>query len=195
MENNFFALMFRMKYIQRWVLMRAAVPETLSTHSAETAVIAHAIAAIGNEMFGRSYNCDAIGMKALYHDAPEILTGDLPTPVKNHSAEMVNACKLIESAAFDRFMSLLPQELRATYTGLFTMSPEEKLIVKSADKLCAYIKCIEEKRAGNGEFDMAYESTAEAVKAYREKLPEVDYFCSNYLGGFYLPLDTLKRVE
>ncbi len=193
MDNNFFALMFRMKYIHRWVLMRSGVPESLSTHSAETAITAHALAAIGNNIFNKSYDCDKIGMKALYHDAPEILTGDLPTPVKNHSEKMRQAYKSIESAALERFSELLPSELKETYDDVFKLSPDEKKLVKAADKLCAYIKCIEEKRCGNSEFDMAFVTVEKNIEEMCADIDELKYFCDNFLPGFYLPLDTLKQ--
>lgn len=193
MDDNFFALMFRMKYINRWVLMRSSVPESLSTHAAETAIIAHALACIGNRLYGKTYDCDRIGMKALYHDAPEILTGDLPTPVKNHSKSMKDAYNNIEKTALERFMMLLPEELKDEYGDIFTESAEEKKIIKSADKLCAYIKCIEEQRCGNREFDMAIKSIGEAIENMKRDVPELNYFCDNFLEGFYRPLDTLKE--
>lgn len=194
MKNNFFALIFRMKYINRWVLMRSNYNETLSTHSMETAVIAHALASIGNKCFDKNYDCNLIGMKALYHDAPEILTGDLPTPVKYHSDEMKNSYKQVENAAVEKLFSMLPEELFSDYTSLFVLNDDEKRIIKSADKLCAYIKCIEEKQSSNREFDIAYETLKSSVEAMCDTVEELKYFCDNFLEGFCLPLDTIGNI-
>lgn len=193
MENNFFAMMFRMKYINRWGLMRSNITENLSTHSMETSLIAHALAEIGNTYFGKKYNSDRIAVKALYHDAPEILTGDLATPVKNHSSAMLEAYKKVEEAAISRFAELIPEGLRESYMSLFEMSNEEKTLIKAADKLCAYIKCIEETNSGNTEFAAAKESLRKVLDSIDSN--ELQYFISNFLSGFYLPLDTLRSAE
>lgn len=191
MKNNFFALIFRMKYINRWVLMRSNNNETLSTHSMETAVISHALACIGNNCFNKNYDTNLIGMKALYHDAPEILTGDLPTPIKYHNEEMKNSYKKVEEAAMEKLFSLLPDELFSDYTCLFELTDDERRIIKSADKLCAYIKCLEERQSANREFDIAYETLKKTVESLSNEVEELKYFCDNFLEGFCLPLDTI----
>ena len=193
MENNFFAMMFRMKYINRWGLMRSNITENLSTHSMETALIAHALAEIGNTYFEKKYNSDRIAVKALYHDAPEILTGDLATPVKNHSNAMKEAYKKVEEAAIGRFAELIPEDLRNNYMSLFEMNEDEKTLIKAADKLCEYIKCIEETNSGNTEFSAAKESLRKALDIIDSN--ELQYFINNFLSGFYLPLDTLRTAE
>lgn len=189
LENNFFALMFRMKYINRWGLMRSNIPENLSTHSMETAMIAHALAEIGNRYFDKNFNSDRIAVKAMFHDAPEILTGDLATPVKNHSKEMRDAYLQVEVAAISRFADLIPENLRESYMSLFDLTDDEKTIIKAADKLCAYIKCIEETKSGNSEFSAAKESLHKTLDTIQSD--ELQYFINNFLSGFYLPLDTL----
>ena len=194
MKNNFFFFFFRMKYINRWVLMRSNFNESLSTHSMETAVIAHALASIGNNCFGKNYDVNLIGMKALYHDAPEILTGDLPTPVKYYNEDIKNSYKKVENAAVEKLFSMLPNELFSDYTSLFELSDDEKRIIKSADKLCAYIKCIEEKQSSNREFDIAYETIKDSVDKMCESVEELKYFCDNFLEGFCLPLDTIGNI-
>ncbi len=174
--------------------MRSNFNETLSTHSMETAVIAHALASIGNNCFGKNYDVNSIGMKALYHDAPEILTGDLPTPVKYYNEEIKNSYKRVENAAVGKLTSMLPDELFSDYTSLFQLNEEERRIIKSADKLCAYIKCIEEKQSSNREFDIAYETVRSSVEKMCETVEELKYFCDNFLEGFCLPLDTIGNI-
>ncbi|OGO93252.1 MAG: 5'-deoxynucleotidase [Clostridiales bacterium GWF2_38_85] len=193
MNNNFFAMMFRMKYINRWGLMRSNIIENLSMHSMETALIAHALAEIGNNYFDKNYNSEKIAIKALFHDAPEILTGDLATPVKNHSQAMRDAYKIVENAALDRFIELVPEKMRDSYAELFELTHDEKLLIKAADKLCAYIKCIEETQSGNKEFSSAMESLRKALDTMQ--LDELKYFIDNFLDGFYLPLDTLRSID
>lgn len=189
-SGGFFAMMFRMKYINRWGLMRSLRQENLAEHSLEVAILSHAIAELGNKLFGKNYDSDRIAVKALYHDAPEILTGDQPTPVKYHSAETKAAYDSVESAATERFSELLPQPLRSGYLSLFECTPEEKAVIKAADTLCAYIKCVEETSSGNGEFSCARLSSLEKLNLIT--LPEVRYFIDNYLEYFTLPLDEIK---
>lgn len=192
MENTFFATLFRMKYISRWGLMRCNFPENLAEHSLEVAFLAHALALIGNRVFGKSYDCGAVCVKAMYHDAPEILTGDLPTPVKYFNPEIRDAYKAVEAVSARRLLALLPPELQEAYAPLLGEDAGGELhaIVKAADKLSAYIKCVEELKAGNHEFKQAAEQTLEALKA--SPLPEVGYFMEHFLPGFSLTLDELQ---
>lgn len=190
--NSFFALLFRQKYIVRWGLMRNTVPETLSEHTAETAVIAHALAVIGNTVFGKSYNCDRAASLALFHDAPEVYTSDLPTPIKYFSPEMKRGYDVIEEQAIGKLLSKLPEELKPAYSSLFSASetadPEMRL-VKIADKLCAYIKCLSETSGGNREFVSAGKATKEKLDAIDSE--ELKYFMDNFLEPFTLTVDEL----
>ena len=189
MENSFFALMFRMKYIDRWSLMRSNIAENLSEHSLEVAIIAHALAVIGNTYLSKNYNAELIALKAIYHDAPEILTGDMPTPVKYYNDEIRTAYKAVEKTATDRIISLLPEEMKQTYTDTFNLTQEEKTLIKAADKLCAYIKCMNEIKSGNPEFKAATRSTEQSL----EKLncPELVIFKEKFLKSFFEPIDNL----
>ncbi|PKM62012.1 MAG: 5'-deoxynucleotidase [Firmicutes bacterium HGW-Firmicutes-21] len=189
MANAFFAMLFRMKYIRRWGIMHSVVPENLSTHSMEVAVTAHALAIIGNTYFKKSYNCDKIGTKALYHDLPEILTGDIPTPVKYFSKDMRTAYDSVEKAVLKRFLSSLPDELEYHYNAFFDYSADEKKLIKAADKICAYLKCAEEERSGNREFSVAKETLAKSISSLN--CEEADYFLQKFSEGFNLPIDTL----
>lgn len=189
MENSFFALMFRMKYIDRWSLMRSNIAENLSEHSLEVAIIAHALAVIGNTYLSKNYNAELIALKAVYHDAPEILTGDMPTPVKYYNDEIRTAYKAVEKTATDRIISLLPEEMKQTYTDVFNLTQEEKTLIKAGDKLCAYIKCMNEIKSGNPEFKAATRSTEQSL----EKLncPELVIFKEKFLKSFFEPIDNL----
>lgn len=186
--GSFFALLFRMKNIQRWALMHCTRPENLSEHSLETAFLAHALAVIGVTKFSRSYSPDKIACAAMYHDMSEVLTGDMPTPVKYYNDEIRSAYKQIEIAAEDKLFSLLDDDFRGYYSSLLnTLSEEERAIVKAADKLSAHIKCLNELKAGNGEFDTASCAT---FKLLEEKcIPELRYFMENYLTVFSDELD------
>ncbi len=190
MDFGFFALMFRMKYINRWSLMRSNIAENLSEHSLETALIAGALANIGNQYFNKNYDSDKITVKALFHDAAEILTGDLPTPVKYYNDDIREAYGTVENYAERKIISLLPEELKQCYSGVFEMSAEEKKLVKSADKLCAYIKCVQEVQSGNKEFSYALESTESAINDY--DCEELKYFIEHFLNAFFQPLDNLS---
>ena len=186
----FFALLSRMKFIQRWALMRNATPENLSEHSLETAVLAHCLVTLHNTHFGGERNAERAALFALFHDVPEVLTGDLPTPVKYHNEETRAAYQKVEESACGSLLALLPEALRGTYEPL--LSPQEKdkplwRYVKAADKLSALIKCMEEQKAGNREFLRAQESTLQSLQAM--ELPEVDYFLATFLPAFEEPLD------
>ncbi len=197
MNNTFFASVSRMKYINRWALMRNTREENLSEHSLETAVIAHALCVIGNRRFGRHLDEKEAALVGIYHDASEIITGDMPTPVKYCSDEIRDAYKAVESHAQDELLSRLPEDLRPSYEEIFRGSKSEediylRRLVKAADKLSALIKCIEEEKSGNEEFKTAMESTKRAVDRMREELPEVDVFCREFLPPYGHTLDELS---
>ena len=161
MNYSFFAMISRMKYIDRWALMRNTDRESLDSHSKEVAVIAHALAVIGNKRFGKNYNPDRAAVLGLDHDAHEIITGDMPTPVKYHSEEMRKAYAVVEDTAGEKLLSMLPSDMRDTYRDAFFKKEEDTYlwkIVKAADKISALIKCIEEMKAGNKEFEKVISS-------------------------------------
>lgn len=188
--DSFFSLLFRQKYITRWGLMRNTTSESLAEHSAQVAAVAHALAVIGNTKFGKHYDTGKIACIALYHDAAEVFTGDMPTPIKYFSPEMRSGYALIEKQATDKLISKLPEELRAEYASLLTPEDEEnEKIVKIADKLCAYIKCLTEEASGNREFLSAKQSTEDALDRYDS--PELEYFREKFLCSFLLTLDEM----
>ena len=192
MNNSFFALAFRMKYINRWGLMHSSRYETLSEHCADTAILAHALAVIGNRVFGKSYNADRVMTLAMYHDMCEVYTGDMPTPVKYSSDEMKNVYKEIERLSCEKILSKLPCALRPDYEEILKMQgcDEEYVhLVKAADKLSALLKCIEEKHMGNPEFDSAYKSIRAAID--ENPCEELKYFMDNFLDSFTLTLDEM----
>lgn len=191
-NNSFFAVFFRQKYINRWGLMRNVTTENLSTHAAEVSCIAHALAVIGNTYFGKSYNADRVAALALYHDMPEVFTGDLPTPVK-YANEALRSCYAeLEAKAVEQLTDRLPKELQGEYKGLLEITPEDrqlKKLVKGADKLCALIKCIEEEKSGNSDFSSARVSIERSLKEI--SFEELDYFMKNFLPAFEGTLDEL----
>jgi 5'-deoxynucleotidase len=193
MDGDFFALMFRMKYISRWGLMRQLRQENLSEHSLECAILAHSLAVIGNKIFGKNYDPAAVALKAMYHDAPEIITGDMPTPVKYFDESTRSAYKAVESHAIDRFISLLPDNFKPEYASLFRYTDDEKKLIKSADKLCAYIKCLEETNLGNNEFQSALSSTKTIIDNLQ--CEELNYFMANYVSSFNKSLDELQNKD
>ena len=188
---HFFAMLSRMKYINRWGLMRNTRHENLSEHSLETAIVAHALAVIGNTKFGRKANPERAAALALLHDAGEIITGDLPTPVKYYSPDIRAAYGEVESMAVERLVSMLPLELRPAYRELMTLSApgDQELLplVKAADRISAVIKCMEERLSGNQDFREAEESTWRALKEM--DLPEAEYFMREFLPSYGLTLD------
>ena len=191
MKSHFFAYISRMRFIQRWALMRNTAPENVQEHSHQVAVLAHALAVIRNEKFGGTTDPGQVAVAALYHDASEILTGDMPTPIKYDNPDIRTAYKAVEAVAERKLLGLLPEELRGVYAPLLTeVDPDTARIVKAADKLSAYIKCVEELKAGNLEFREAAAQTRKAVEDYG--LPEVDYFLDTFLDSFALTLDELK---
>ncbi len=191
MGSHFYAMLFRMKYIDRWALMRNTRKETLSEHTLETAFIAHALAVIENKRLGGNVDAERVAVMALFHDVPEIITGDLPTPVKYYNDDIKNAYKEMENAAESKLLSLIPADLRSDFESIFAESdPHLIKIVKAADKISALIKCKDEIALGNREFSAAAKSSAEAVKAIN--LPAADIFVEEFLESFSLPLDELK---
>ena len=191
MANEFYALMGRMRYITRWGLMRNTFSENIQEHSHQVAVLAHALALIRREILKLDGpDPDKCAVAALYHDASEILTGDLPTPIKYYNPDIKAAYKQVEHVAGQRLLDMLPEQLREVYAGWVLESDEAVLpTVKAADKLSAYIKCVEEQKAGNTEFDSA---AAQTLKALTElQLPELDWFIENCLPPFALNLDQL----
>ena len=191
MANEFYALMGRMRYITRWGLMRNTFSENIQEHSHQVAVLAHALALIRRDILKLpTPDPDKCAVAALYHDASEILTGDLPTPIKYYNPDIKVAYKQVERIAGERLLDMLPQELRGCYEHLVMEDePEVMPIVKAADKLSAHIKCLEEQKAGNTEFDSAAKQTWDAMKAL--KMPELDWFLDHCLGAFALNLDQL----
>lgn len=191
MNSNFFSMLFRMKYIDRWALMRNSRQETLTEHTLETAVLAHALATIGNTRCGKKYSADRAAVLGLFHDAHEILTGDMPTPVKYQNPAIETAFKGVEEAANQNLLSMLPADMEAVYTPLLQQQEEElKPLIKVADKLSALIKCIEERKAGNMEFRMAEQSIRELLA--NNPLPEVGIFLEEFLPAFELTLDEMR---
>ena len=191
MANEFYALLGRMRYITRWGLMRNTFSENIQEHSHMTAVLAHALALIRREILHLpGPDPDKCAVAALYHDASEILTGDLPTPIKYYNPGIKDAYKEVERIAGENLLNKLPPELRDCYEHLVLEDdPDVTPTVKAADKLSAHIKCLEEQKAGNTEFDTAARQTWEAMKAL--DMPELNWFLEHCLGAFTLNLDQL----
>ena len=194
MQNGFFALIARMRHIQRWGLMRNSFAEDVQGHSHLTAVIAHTLAVTRNNVFGGSIDANACAAAGLYHDAPEIITGDLPTPIKYHNSELTSAYKQVEELAAAKLLEMLPEQLRGAYAPLLNGGEGEvQQLVKAADKLSAYIKCVEERLAGNSEFRSAEAQTRMALEAI--ELPEVAYFLEHFMPAFGATLDELTENQ
>ena len=194
MHSDFFALMARMKYINRWALMRNAHEENLSEHSLDVAITAHALVLLHNQTAEKPLSAERAAVLALFHDAPEILTGDMPTPVKYYNTAVRDAYRTVEESACDTILSLLPDTLRDAYRPMFV--PEEAdaplwRFVKAADKICALTKCVAERQAGNLEFEQAAASTREAIRQMH--CPEADQFLESFLPGFRKTLDELRK--
>ena len=191
-NKQFYALISRMKYITRWSLMRNSIQENIQEHSHMTAVIAHALGIIGNRIYGKAHNPEHLATVAMFHDATEILTGDMPTPIKYQNPDIVKAYRQVEAYAADRLVQMLPKELRRDYAALLgedVHDSEEYRLVKAADKLSALIKCVEERKAGNSEFISAERSTRESIE--KMGVPEADYFMKHFMPAFELDLDEL----
>ena len=192
--NNFYALIARMKNIGRWSLMRSVTPENVQEHSHMVAVLAHALAVIRRDVFGADCDPDACAAAALFHDAAEILTGDLPTPIKYFDPGIMTAYRRVEAAASEKLLGMLPGELRPAYEPLLgEQAPEVRRLVKAADKLAAYIKCIEERRAGNDEFLLAEKKSLDTLRGY--EMPEVEYFLTRFIPAFDSTLDELGTMD
>lgn len=194
-EYSFFAMMARMKYIERWALMRNSDRENISEHSMEVAMLAHGLGIISNECCGRKVDLDKLVLIGLYHDANEIITGDMPTPVKYHDSGILDAYKKVENKANRKLLSLLPEYMQRYYEEIFfPQEGDEELwrIVKAADKLSALIKCIEEKKAGNREFSTAYQTIERALK--KMEMEEVEIFMTDFLPSFDKTLDELQEL-
>ena len=189
-ENNFFAMISRMRYINRWGLMRNTITENIAEHSLDVAVIAHGLATISNIYFEGSYDAERAAIIALFHDTTEIITGDMPTPVKYYAHEIKNAYKEVEKVAGHQLICGLPDKMKEVYEDIILPSEEEKELVKfvkAADKLSAYIKCVEERKMGNSDFEKAEKATYDAVVAMN--MPEVTFFLDNFIESYSLTLD------
>lgn len=193
MNHHFFAMLSRMKYIFRWSLMRNTRVENICEHSQDVAVIAHAIALLHNKRFGGAVNVERCVLLAMYHDVPEILTGDLPTPVKYDNPDIRDAYREVERMSAERLLKQLPKDLEDEYRQFLLpqdTDSTERRIVKAADKIAALIKCIEELKAGNNEFRQARQATEAAIRSM--ELPAADCFLEQFLPSFELTLDELQ---
>ncbi|MDQ2163477.1 MULTISPECIES: 5'-deoxynucleotidase [Vibrio] len=192
-ESHFFAHLARMKLIQRWPLMRSISSENISEHSLQVAFVAHALAVIKNKKFGGKVNPERIAILGMYHDTSEVLTGDLPTPVKYYNPDIAKEYKKIEAAAEQKLLSMLPEELRedfAPYLVSDATHPEDVAIVKQADSLCAYLKCLEELSAGNHEYALAKKRLDVTLRD--RHTPEMEYFLNTFAPSFELTLDEIS---
>jgi 5'-deoxynucleotidase len=193
-EGHFYAYLYRLRLIQRWVLMRSAVPENVAEHSFQVALLTHALCTIGREVFGKQVDTGGAVILALFHDAEEVMTGDIPSPVKHHNAGMLRSVREIESLASEELLSMVPDQLVGAYRSLLTgpeRDPELMRWVKAADALDAYLKCAIEYAAGNREFTVA-ERQLEA-KARAMNMPEVDYFLERFAPSFRKTLDEITE--
>ncbi len=195
MEYNFYANIARMKYIERWALMRNTISENLSEHSLEVSMIAHALCVIGNVRHGKKLDSEKAALIGMYHDASEIITGDMPTPIKYYNKGIKDAFKDIEEKANEKLLSQLPEDLREAYKDVFFKTPAyeyEWKLVKAADKLSALIKCTEEEKTGNKEFLKAKETIQASINELSANLPEVKDFVIEFLPAFSKTLDELN---
>ena len=193
MEQDFYAMMSRMKYIERWALMRNSIRENISEHSLEVAMLAHALAVIGNRRYGKQLNAERAALIGLYHDATEIITGDMPTPIKYYNASIQGAIEDVATKAAEQLLAMLPEELRQDYKGIFFVQEGEEYLfrlVKAADKISALVKCIEEDKAGNTEFRNARITITQALKEMQ--LVEAEDFMRDFLPAYEKTLDELK---
>ncbi|MCI8334485.1 MAG: 5'-deoxynucleotidase [Lachnospiraceae bacterium] len=194
--NSFFAMMSRMKYIERWALMRNSRSENLSEHSLEVSMIAHALAVIGNTFLGKELDAKKAALLGIYHDATEIITGDMPTPIKYYNAQIKNTYKDIEKKASKTLLDMLPEEMQASYRAVFEKQQEDAYLwklVKAADKLSAYIKCVEEEQAGNREFIRAKEMTLNHIRSMG--VEETTLFLEYFMDSYGKNLDELTGGE
>ena len=194
--NSFFAMMSRMKYIERWALMRNSRSENLSEHSLEVSMIAHALAVIGNTFLGKELDAKKAALLGIYHDATEIITGDMPTPIKYYNAQIKNTYKDIEKKASKTLLDMLPEEMQASYRAVFEKQQEDAYLwklVKAADKLSAYIKCVEEEQAGTREFIRAKEMTLNHIRSMG--VEETTLFLEYFMDSYGKNLDELTGGE
>lgn len=192
--SDFFALISRMRYIERWGLMRSSIPENVQEHSHMVAVLAHALGVIRRDVLKKPCDPNFLAAAALYHDAPEILTGDMPTPIKYHSGRISEAYHEVERAAAEKLINMLPVELQSAFEPFISgkVGEDEKRLVKAADRLSAYIKCVEERKAGNREFLSAEAQTRRRIEDMG--LPEADYFLKHFMPAFEKNLDELGTM-
>ncbi|MDD4890425.1 MAG: 5'-deoxynucleotidase [Phycisphaerae bacterium] len=191
--SHFFAYLSKMKYIHRWGLMRNTKAESIQEHSLQVAMVAHGLALVKNRRFGGQVNPGHVAVLALFHDAGEVITGDLPTPIKYFNPQIEQAYSQLEGVARGKLLGMLPEEFRADYEMVLCPAPEDKAcweLVKAADRICAYLKCVEELKAGNTEFSKAAKAIRASIAAIT--LPEVAYFVQEYLPSFSLTLDELN---
>ena len=192
MSFSFFACLSRLKLIRRWSLMRNTVPENDAEHSLQVAMIAHAIAVIARDRYGKQVDPEHVLSLAVYHDATEVMTGDLPTPVKYHDEELRGAYHRLEALSADRLLALLPEDMRPSFVQYMKQEPGyDHTLVKAADRISAYIKCMEEQRAGNREFDYAAENVRRSIASI--DLPEVKDFLTDFLPAFDMTLDEINH--
>lgn len=192
-QSNFYAMMSRMKYINRWGLMNNTKYENLSEHSLQVAMIVHCLVLIHNKRFGGSLNAERAGILAIFHDTTEIITGDMPTPIKYFNNTIKDAYKDIENCAADKLCSLLPDDFRDDMKNIIKQNGKEdtelKKYVKAADRFSALIKCIEELRMGNEEFRQAKNGIEKSIEEMN--MPEADVFTNEFLPAFWLSLDEM----
>ena len=194
MNGNFFAMMSRMKYIERWALMKNTSSENVSEHSLEVGMIAHALAVIGNSRFNKNLNAEKAALIGMYHDSSEIITGDMPTPVKYYNQDIKTAMKEVEGVANKKLLSMLPEDMREAYMSIFFKDEEDDYLwklVKAADKISALIKCMEELNTGNQEFRSAEKSLRKVVEGL--DMPEVKVFVEEFLPAYGNTLDELSN--
>lgn len=193
MSYNFYAFMDRMKYIKRWQLMRSVREENIMEHSQQVAMFAHALAVINNNVYGGSADASKAVLYAVYHECSEVMTGDLPTPIKYFNNSIHGAYKQLEERACDKLLNTLPEELKEEF--VYSVKPDtqsyEYALMKAADRLAAYVKCLEELRCGNAEFAKAKKSIEEDL--HSRKMKEVEYFFENFIPAFSLTLDELEN--
>ncbi|MBE5810738.1 MAG: 5'-deoxynucleotidase [Clostridiales bacterium] len=192
MKHHFFAYVSRLRYIRRWGLMRSVMPENDAEHSLQVAMIAHALAIIGRDTYGREVNPEHVLALGVYHDVSEVITGDMPTPVKYQTDELRRSYKDVERMANERLLSMLPDGMRPAYIPYLSVPEDyDRQLIKAADSISAYLKCLEEKRAGNREFDAAGESIRKGLSQI--ELPEVQDFIREFIPSFELSLDELNQ--
>lgn len=190
--NNFFGMLSRMKYINRWGLMRNNINENIAEHSLQVAIIAHGLAVIGNKRFGRNLNAEHIAMMGIMHDTTEIITGDLPTPIKYYAPEIRDAYKKVENIAANQLLKELPEDMQEAYENILIEDDSmEWKYVKAADKLSAYIKCIEEKNTGNTDFAKAEDTIRKALEDMQ--MEEIDVFIEEFLPAYVMTLDEINK--